>query len=144
MGRTGATLLLNVGKVALFPAMYLIVELNLDISSQLTRQAWQEYMVSGGHRFIFFGAIFFGALLGLAESQRNHYAGYLRYLVQQLKQYSEWSLSSDLIADAIDDPEALQLRRVEKTILFMDIRGFTSWSEKVDPGHAVQMLNKFY
>lgn len=139
-----ATMLLNVSKILLFPAIYLIIELHLELPSELTWQAWQDYMASGGHKFIFFGALFFGILLGLAEAQRINYARFLQYLANQLKKYSEWSLSSDLIADAIDDPAALQLRRVEKTILFMDIRGFTAWSEQVDPQQAVQMLNKFY
>lgn len=138
------TLLLNIGKILLFPAMYLIIELHLELPSQLTWQAWQEYMTSSGHKFIFYGALFFGALLGLAEAQRNGYARFLRYLAQQLKKYSEWSLASELIEDAIDNPQALQLQRVEKTILFMDIRGFTAWSEQADPRRVVQMLNQFY
>jgi len=143
-GRTITTILLNVGKISLFPAMYLIIELDMEISTQLTWSAWQEYMQSSAHQFIFYGALFFGILLGLAEAQRINYAAVLRFLAQQLKKYSEWSLSSHLIADALDDPDALQLRRVEKTILFMDIRGFTAWSENVDPQQAVDMLNRFY
>ncbi len=57
---------------------------------------------------------FFGNLLGLAESQRIHYAQVLRYLAGQLKRYSEWSLGSELISSAIDNPAMLQLHRVEK------------------------------
>ncbi len=138
------TLLLNVSKILLFPAMYLIIEMGLEISTQLSWRAWQDYMASSGHKFIFYGALLFGVLLGLAEAQRINYAQFLRYLAGQLKKYSEWSLGSDLITDAIDDPEALRLRRVKRTILFMDVRGFTAWSEQVDPQQAVQMLNKFY
>jgi class 3 adenylate cyclase len=143
-GRTITTILLNVGKISLFPAIYLIIELNLEISAELSWSAWKDYMQSSAHQFIFYGALFFGILLGLAEAQRTNYAAVLRFLARQLKQYSEWSLSSHLIAGALDDPETLQLRRVEKTILFMDIRGFTAWSENVDPQHAVDMLNRFY
>ena len=144
IGHTLTTILLNVGKILLFPAMYLIIELNMEFSTQLTWSAWQEYMQSSAHQFIFYGALFFGLLLGLAEAQRINYAAMLQFLAQQLKKYSEWSLSSHLIVDALDDPDALQLRRVEKTILFMDIRGFTAWSENVDPQQAVAMLNRFY
>ena len=142
--QTIATLLLNVGKVLLFPAMYMIIELGLEISYQLTGQAWLEYMTSNAHQFIFYGALFFGILLGLAESQRIHYAQFLRYLAGQLKNYSEWSLGSELISSAINDPTALHLQRVERTILFMDIRGFTAWTEQVDPQQAVRMLNIYY
>jgi adenylate cyclase len=68
----------------------------------------------------------------------------LRYLAGQLKEYSEWSLGSELITSAIDNPDTLQLQRVERTMLFMDIRGFTAWTEHVDPQQAVHMLNTYY
>lgn len=142
--QTISTLLLNLSKILLFPAMYLIIELGLELSSQLTWSAWLIYMQSGGHKFIFYGALFFGTLLGLAESQRIHYAQFLRYLAGQLKQYSEWSLGSELITSAIDNPDTLRLQRVKRTMLFMDIRGFTAWTEQIDPQQAVQMLNTFY
>jgi class 3 adenylate cyclase len=142
--QTVATLLLNVGKVLLFPAMYMIIELGLEMSYQLTGQAWLDYMANSAHQFIFYGALFFGILLGLAESQRIHHAQFLRSLAGQLKEYSEWSLGSKLITSAIDNPDTLQLQRVERTMLFMDIRGFTAWTEHVDPQQAVHMLNTYY
>jgi len=142
--QTVVTLLLNVGKILLFPAMYMIIELGLEMSYQLTRQAWLEYMGNSAHQFIFYGILFFGILLGLAESQRIHYAQFLRYLAGQFKKYSEWSLGSELITSAIDNPDVLQLQRVERTMLFMDIRGFTAWTEQVDPQQAVHMLNTYY
>ncbi len=142
--QTTFILLLNISKILLFPAMYMIIELGLEMSNQLTWQAWLDYMESSGHKFIFYGAFFFGILLGLAEAQRIHYAQFLRYLAGQLKKYSEWSLSSKLITNAIDNPDILQLQRVERTMLFMDIRGFTAWTEEVDPQQAVQMLNTYY
>lgn len=144
IGQIVTTLLLNLSKVALFPAMYFIAEQNITDFSQINWAGWQAYMASGGHRFIFYGALFFGVLLGLAEAQRNRYAQFLRFLAGQLKKYSEWSLSSDLIASALDNPTALSLRRVKKTILFMDIRGFTAWSEPADPQTVVDMLNRYY
>jgi adenylate cyclase len=142
--QTVTTLLLNTGKVLLLSAMYMIIELGLEISYQLTWTAWTQYMITNSHKFIFYGALFFGILLGLAESQRMRYAQFLRYLAGQLKTYVEWSLSSELITSAIDNPTSLDLQRVERTMLFMDIRGFTAWTEQVDPQKAVKMLNMYY
>jgi len=101
IGQTISTLMLNISKILLFPAMYMIIELGLEMSYQLTWQAWGEYMQSNAHKFIFYGALFFGILLGLAESQRIHYAQVLRYLAGQLKRYSEWSLGSELVSRSI-------------------------------------------
>lgn len=141
---TAITLLLNSTKVALFPAMYFIAEQELAGASIPNGGVWQEFMSSSGHRFIVYGILFFGVLLGLAEAQRMNYAGQLRHLAQQLKKYSEWSLDPSLIETSIDNPNKLALQRVEKTMLFMDIRGFTAWSEHADPQAVVEMLNRFY
>ncbi len=138
------TLLLNVAKVMLFPAMYMIIELDMELSAQLGWDTLVDYMSNSGHVFIVFGMLFFGILLGLGESQRLRYTGFLRYLSGRLKKYSEWSLGSDLISNSIDNPDTLKLQRVERTVLFMDIRGFTAWTEKSDPSSAVNMLNNFY
>ena len=41
-------------------------------------------------------------------------------------------------------PSVQQQQRVQRTVLFMDIRGFTSWSEAKSPEMVVTMLNEFY
>jgi len=142
--QTISTLLLNTAKVLLLPAMYMIIELGMEIPRRISRENLMDYMGNSGHVFILFGILFFGVLLGLAESQKLRYTVFLRSLAGQLKEYSEWSLGSNLVSDAIENPETLQLQRIERTIMFMDIRGFTAWSENIDPGQAVKMLNTFY
>lgn len=142
--QTLTTLVLNLSKVLLLPVLYLIIELHLEMPGQLSWQSWQTYMEQSGHQFIFYGMVLFGILLGLSDAQRLHYARFLRQIAQQLKQYSEWSLSSDLITDSLLDPDVLKLQRVERTMLFMDIRNFTAWTEKIDPQQAVDMLNQYY
>ncbi|MCU7845653.1 MAG: adenylate/guanylate cyclase domain-containing protein [Candidatus Thiodiazotropha sp. (ex Monitilora ramsayi)] len=142
--QTATTLLLNIGKLLLFPAMYIIIDQNLENLRQLDSQVWPRFMDSDTHVYFFYGAVFIGILLGFAESQRIHYAQYLRYLAQRLKQYTEWSLSKDLVNNAIDNPNSLELHRVERTILFLDIREFTAWSERADPQKVVDMLNRYY
>lgn len=42
------------------------------------------------------------------------------------------------------DSSILTLQRRERTILFMDIRGFTSWSETKTPEEVVTMLNTYF
>ena len=45
-----------------------------------------------------------------------------------------------------DEPEMLKLggEKREMTVLFSDIRGFTSFSEKMPPNEVVEFLNKYF
>jgi adenylate cyclase len=54
-------------------------------------------------------------------------------------------LSPAVMTEVLKDPDALKLggQKVEMTVLFSDIRGFTSMSEKMDPQTLVQFLNEY-
>jgi class 3 adenylate cyclase len=65
-------------------------------------------------------------------------------LTAQLRQYSEWALGTGILNRAIDDATTLSLKRVDRAIVFLDIRGFTAWSEQQTPEAVVGMLNRFY
>lgn len=68
----------------------------------------------------------------------------LRRVSAQLKTYSEWLLGEDLLGRVLSDPDALSLTRRERTVVFMDIRNFTGWSEQRTPEEVVAMLNRYY
>ena len=55
-------------------------------------------------------------------------------------------LSPDVAAALLADPDqaALGGELVEVTALFADLRGFTTFSEGVEPGEIVQMLNRYH
>ena len=54
-------------------------------------------------------------------------------------------LAPDIVEEMLKNPVDVQLlsRRVDLTILFSDIRGFTSLSEKLDPEAVVELLNEY-
>jgi adenylate cyclase len=134
----------NVGRVLLFPALYALSEL----STELTTISWQSLLSywqgSSGHIFILLAALLLGMLLGIREAQTEQYLTLLRALSRRLRQVSEWSLSPELLAQTVQDSQALAQHRVERAILFADIRGFTAWSEDKEPEVVVNMLNEFY
>jgi class 3 adenylate cyclase len=102
------------------------------------------FLDSSGHLFILLASLMFGLLLGFREIQLDHYLILLRRIATRLQQVSEWSLSPEMLAESMADETALQQRRVQRTVLFMDIRGFTKWSESKSPEAVVTMLNQFY
>jgi adenylate cyclase len=65
-----------------------------------------------------------------------------RFLRDTLSRY----LSPEMCQEILDNPESLQLggQRRHLTVLFADIKGFTSISEKMDPGDVVTMLNNYF
>lgn len=139
-----SVLLKNIGRVLLFPTLYAISELSgelSDISWVSFVNYWRE---SSGHVFIFLAALLLGLLLGLAEVQTQQYLLLLRKIARHLRQVSEWSLSPDLLAQSLENNKALEQHRVQRAVLFADIRGFTAWSEDKEPELVVSLLNEFY
>ena len=68
----------------------------------------------------------------------------LRRVSAQLKTYSEWLLGPDLLGRVLSNPDALSLVRRVRTVVFVDIRNFTHWSELRPPEEVVAMLNRYY
>ncbi|MFI5955285.1 adenylate/guanylate cyclase domain-containing protein [Cryptosporangium sp. NPDC051539] len=79
-------------------------------------------------------------------------ANQLSIAVENARLYAELStlfrqyMSPDVAASLLADPAqaALGGSIVEVTALFADLRGFTTFSEKVDPGEIVTMLNRYH
>ena len=55
-------------------------------------------------------------------------------------------VAREVVEEVLKDPDSLHLKgeRREVTILFCDIRGFTTMSEHLDPERVVSLLNDFY
>ncbi|MFN3226956.1 MAG: CHASE2 domain-containing protein [Hyphomicrobiales bacterium] len=78
-----------------------------------------------------FGAVTVPVLVGTDQRQRFIRNAFSHYLAEPV------------LARLESDPSALKLdgERRTVTVLFMDIRGFTSRSETMEPTHAVDLLN---
>jgi class 3 adenylate cyclase len=96
------------------------------------------------HQFLMFVIVLLGLNIGLASLTAERYLGLLKETFARLKTYSEWLFGHDLLGQIIEDPSALQLKRRERAIMFMDIRDFTRWSETRSPEEIVNMLNRYY
>ena len=65
---------------------------------------------------------------------------------QRIRQTFEHYVSGGVVEEMIRHPERVKLggERREMTVLFSDIRGFTSISETLDPEALVSLLNEFF
>ena len=96
------------------------------------------------HVFVVIAVPLLGVLSGLANITGLRYLDILRRTAGQLKEMSEWSMGRDLVSTAVADPTILDLKRVQRTVVFMDIRGFTRWSDPRPPEKVVGMLNAYF
>ena len=65
---------------------------------------------------------------------------------RQLRKAFQLYLNPEVMEEMLDDPQALQLggKEMELTVLFSDIRGFTTLSERVSPTALVHILNDYF
>lgn len=131
----------DICRACILPTMYYIFELKTNPEQAVTLVA---FFSDPSHQFVTFVAILLGLIIGLDSLTAQRYLALLRETSAQLRTYSEWLLGHDLLGQIIVDPSALQLRRIERTVMFMDIRNFTRWSETRSPEEIVNMLNRYY
>jgi len=103
-----------------------------------------SFLSNDNHVFVTIVIPLLGIVVGFTNVIANRYLTLLQKTAGQLRKYSEWLLGRELLSAAIVDVNALSLQRKERTVIFMDIRGFTSWSEDKSPEVVVNMLNTYF
>lgn len=120
--------------------LYAIFEVRASDGRKLLGAFFQD----SAHDFLAIVLLMLGTLLGLADLNLRRSMITIRDMATRLRQYSEWTLGRDILDRAMADERSLALQRVRRTVVFMDIRGFTAWSEKQSPETIVRMLNNYY
>lgn len=77
------------------------------------------------------------------ENSRNYAA--LRTSSQQVRDSFERFVPPSVVQQVLDRPEGVQLggQRQTVSVLFADIRGYTSWSENSEPERIIETLNHY-
>jgi len=103
-----------------------------------------DFFSDPSHILIGLATLILGLSAGAADVNARGYLSTLQKTAERLKIYSEWLLGRSLLGRAINDPNSMRLSRQTRTVMFMDIRGFTSWSEKHSPEEVAFLLNEYY
>ena len=104
----------------------------------------EAFFADRAHDFLAIVLLLLGVLLGFADINLRRSLVMVHSLTARLRQYSGWALGSGILERAIADERTLHLQRVDRAVLFMDIRGFNAWSELQTPEAVVGMLSDFY
>jgi class 3 adenylate cyclase len=104
----------------------------------------KAFWVDESHQYIALALIALGLLIGLFAYFEQRTLAILRETADRLRLFSEWSFGRDLTSRAVSDADALSLQAIDVSVLFIDLRGFTAWSETRPPREVVDMLNEFY
>src|SRR5919201_141200 len=83
--------------------------------------------------------------LGVLTESFNRMAKSLREKEMIKRAFTTYA-AREVVEEVLKDPEHMMLggERREVTVLFCDIRGFTSMSERLTPEQVVSVLNEFY
>jgi class 3 adenylate cyclase len=139
------TILMNLLRVLLFPSLYFVAEMYSTDSAQiLTYTLFIEYWSLPGHAYILSSSLMFGFLIGVSEASRNQSFALLQHIAKRLHELTGWSFDDAFTESCVEGVISIQGQRTQKIILFMDIRGFTQWSEKHQLQEIIAMLNEYY
>lgn len=96
------------------------------------------------HQFITIAILFLSIITGMANAASERHLDRLSQITAQFKMFAEWLLGRELLERSMAQPEQLTLQRRDRTIMFIDIRGFTKWSEQHSPEEVVKLLRIYY
>lgn len=134
-------LLENLVRAEILFALYVAFEIHANPTQTISLN---EFFADGAHQFLALAVLLLGISAGVANVSSQHYSLLLRQTAGQLKVYSEWLLGRNLLGRAINDPNSMRLSRQKRTMMFVDIRGFTNWSERRSPEEVASLLNRYY
>jgi class 3 adenylate cyclase len=106
--------------------------------------AAKPFFADPTHVFMAWAIALLGLIGGIAAVTSQRYLALLQDMSRRFRLYSEWLLGPALLEEAVSDPARLALKRLDRALLFMDVRAFTAWSEGQTPEAVVDALDAYY
>jgi class 3 adenylate cyclase len=126
---------------ALGPLLFYIA---LDVRGVPWFAGVSDFFTSAPHTFLLALALTSVGSLISGDLVKRRQQMVIANLLHQLKTLSRWGFGSHVVEEVLRDSGTHQASRVERAIGFIDIRGFTAWSETREPEEVITMLNRFY
>ncbi len=123
-------------------AFYIVVGTELQ---ELTE--WEiifNYTKTPSHKFLTSSMILVGLMLGIQTYYINLQKKQIQETAKILGNLAQWGLGTYAVTTAVNNPDTIHYQECQRTIIFMDIRGFTAWCEQNSPNFVAQLLNKYY
>jgi class 3 adenylate cyclase len=132
----------SVIRTLMIQAFYIVVQVGNDRNVM-----WSDIQAtvnSHSHRYFLGSVLLIGLFLGLRNLQVSRQQRQLKATARSLQQFAEWGIGAYAVNQAVNNPDALALAIHDRTIIFMDIRGFTRWCEQHEPDAIAKILNAYY
>lgn len=122
----------------------LLFYIALDLKDQVWLEGIQNFFNTAPHAYLLaLGLAQVGALISLTLITRRQ-REVIGTLLEQLKTLSRWGFGASVVEKVLRNSGAQAASRVDRAIGFVDVRGFTAWSEVNPPEAVIEMLNRFY
>lgn len=126
---------------AMGPLLFYIA---LDIRGLPWFEGVSDFFTSASHAFLFALALTSMGSLISGDLVKRRQQKVIANLLDQLKTLSRWGFGSHVVEEVLRSSGVHEASRVDRAIGFIDIRGFTAWSETHQPEEVIELLNRFY
>ncbi len=130
-------------RTLLVVAFYFVIGVESN-QSRVILDPIKQFTGSATNRFLTWSMVLLGLLLGLQTLQITAQRQQLQKTSEVVRNLAMWRMGSHVFTIAVTNPEDLDFQRRDRTILFMDLRGFTSWCEQTSSDLIAAVLNEYY
>ncbi len=134
----------SVVRMLMVLAFYSVVRSGENAGDLIDTQMIDWFTNKNTQGFLTSSLILIGLLLGFQRLQIVMQQQELKKTSELLRNLAEWGMGTHVVETLVNNPQGLKFQRCDRSVLFMDIRGFTTWCEQSQPDIVANVLNNYY
>ncbi len=134
----------SVVRMLMVLAFYSVVRSGENAGDLIDKQGSDWFANRNTYKFLTSSLVLIGLLLGFQRLQIVMRQQELKKTSELLRNLAEWGMGTHVVETLVNNPQGLKFQRCERSVLFMDIRGFTTWCEQSQPDIVANVLNNYY